>query len=74
MTIVETPLKVPKKTERMIRKAAEEEDDGALFEMVYEDLFSDRLKELFQDLCPKWGPSMALKINAHWIVCGMYSN
>lgn len=73
-TIVQTPLTVPIRTERMIRKASEEEATDALFEMVYENLFSSQLKDLFHELCPKWGPSMAIKLNTHWIVCGMYSN
>ena len=36
------------------------------------DLVYDSLLELCENHCEKWGPSIAVRINNQWAICGAY--
>lgn len=38
------------------------------------DLVYDNLLELCEGHCEKWGPSIAVRINNQWAICGAYSD
>ena len=46
----------------------EEEGEG-----VYEEYWFSPIKELLEDKCEKWGPSLCVKINGRWAIMGYYS-
>jgi hypothetical protein len=39
------------------------------FDLVYDDLL-----KLCEGHCEKWGPSIAVRINDQWAICGAYSD
>lgn len=38
------------------------------------DLVYDNLLNLCGNICEKWGPSIAVRINNQWAICGAYSD
>jgi RNA-directed DNA polymerase len=46
----------------------EEEGEG-----VYEEDWFKPIRELLEDKCEKWGPSLCVKINGRWAIMGYYS-
>jgi hypothetical protein len=63
LKITDLELELPKYTKALTQKSLEDDWE-----------FIDKILELVTGHVEKWGPSIAIKVNAQWIICGSYSD
>jgi len=63
LEIKELEMQLPKHTKALTQKSLEDDWESV-----------DKMMEFVTGHVEKWGPSIAIKVNDQWVICGSYSD